>query len=117
MAKNSELAMVSVDFSIEIVRYYKWLAAEHKEYVMSKQILRSGTSIGANIHEAYYAVSVPDFIAKMQIALKETSETEYWLTILKKTGYYSPEFSILESQCLSLKKMLISTLNTIKTKG
>ncbi|MBQ7312205.1 MAG: four helix bundle protein [Clostridia bacterium] len=116
MSKDSELAVVSIDFSIEIIRYYKWLIAEHKEYVMSKQILRSGTSIGANIHEAYYAVSKPDFISKMQIALKEASETEYWLTILKKTGYSSPEFSILDSQCLSLKKMLISTLNTIKTK-
>ncbi len=115
--KDSILANKSVDFSIEVIRYYKWLVAEHKEYVMSKQILRSGTSIGANIHEAYYAVSVPDFISKMQIALKEVSETEYWLTILKKTGYYSSEFDSLESNCISLKKMLISTLNTIKAKS
>ena len=114
MEKDSELARASVEFAIEIINYYKWLVAEKREYVMSKQILRSGTSIGANIHEAYYAISRPDFIAKMQIALKETSETEYWLTILRKTDYYSNDFNHLVSHCISIKKMLISTLNTLK---
>lgn len=65
MGTNSELAKYSIELSIDIVGYYKWLVNEKKEYVMSKQILRSGTSIGANIHEAYYAVSKPDLISKM----------------------------------------------------
>ena len=81
---------------------------------MAKQILRSGTSIGANIHEAYYAVSKPDFVAKMQIALKETSETEYWLIVLERTGYFDERFDIVKNQCQSLKRMLIATLNTSK---
>ena len=81
---------------------------------MSKQILRSGTSIGANIHEAYYGISKADFIAKMQIALKEAAETKYWLTILEKTGYTDEKFNCINSQCISLKRMLISTLNTAK---
>ena len=74
---NSPLSEQSIAFSIDIVNYYKWLISEKKEFVLSKQILRSGTSIGANIHEANFAVSNPDFISKMQIALKETSETEF----------------------------------------
>ncbi len=111
---DGELAQYAIRFAIEIVEYYKWLVKEKQEYVMSKQILRSGTSIGANIHEANYAISRPDFIAKMQIALKEASETEYWLIILESTGYFSPQFEGLKSRCLSVKKMLIATLNTSK---
>ncbi|MFI3206854.1 MAG: four helix bundle protein [Clostridia bacterium] len=106
-----------MDLSIAVVGYYKWLVSEKKEYVMSKQILRSGTSIGANIHEAYYAVSKPDFIAKMQIALKECSETEYWITILEATGYYDKQFDTIKTKNNSIKRMLIATLNTSKKSG
>ena len=114
MGNDSELTRYSIDLAVNMVEYFKWLQTEKKEFVMSKQILRSGTSIGANIHEAYYAVSKPDFISKMQIALKETSETEYWLIVLEKTGYFDVAFNVVKNQCLSLKRMLIATLNTSK---
>ena len=112
--KDSELIRQSIEFSVLLVDYYKWLVFDMKEYVMSKQILRSGTSIGANIHEAQYAISNPDFIHKLTIALKEASETEYWLIILTRTGYLPQKFEILKPKCESLKKMLVSTLNTLK---
>ncbi len=112
--KDSELIKQSVNFSISIVEYYKWLVYDKKEFIMSKQILRSRTSIGANIHEARYAVSKADFINKIHISLKEASETEYWLVVLEQTGYLSQEQNILKIKCISLKKMLISTLKTLK---
>lgn len=108
------LSKQSINFSIDIVNYYKWLVAEKKEFVLSKQILRSGTSIGANIYEADYAVSKADFISKMQIALKETSETEYWLIVLEQTDFLPDEFCFLKENCLSIKRMLVATLNTSK---
>lgn len=107
--------MKSVDFAIDIVNYYKWLCFERKEYVMSKQILRSGTSIGANIHEANYAVSRKDFIAKMHIAMKEASETGYWLVVLNKTGFLPKDYVWLIDKCDELKKMLTATLKTTKS--
>lgn len=114
MNTNSELCTLSIEMSVNLVSYYKWLVQERNEYVMSKQILRSGTSIGANIHEAYYASSKADFINKMQIALKEASETEYWLIVLQRTGYFDKQFLLLHKQCLSLKRMLTATINTAK---
>ena len=98
--KDSELIKQSIDFSVLIVEYYKWLVSHRKEFVMSKQILRSGTSIGSNIHEAQYAISKADFINKIHISLKEASETEYWLIILEKTGYLLNEHDILKEKCL-----------------
>lgn len=114
MMKESELSRFSIDLAIEMVDYYKWLTTEMREYVMSKQILRSGTSIGANIHEALFAVSKADFIAKMHIALKEASETEYWLIVLENTGYFPANFNNIKDKLNSLKRMLIATLNTSK---
>lgn len=114
MNNSSPLSEQSIDFSVLIVNYYKWLSKEKNEFVMSKQILKSGTSIGANIHEANFAISKADFITKMQIALKEASETEYWLIVLNKTGYLPEEFRHLNEKCRSIKRMLISTLNTSK---
>lgn len=111
---DSALLNQSIDFSVEIVKFYKWLSDNQKEYVMSKQLLRSATSIGANIHEAQFASSRADFVVKMQIALKEASETEYWLTILKRTNYLSRDFEYLCGNCLSIKRMLISTIKTSK---
>ncbi|MGL5153195.1 MAG: four helix bundle protein [Clostridium sp.] len=112
--KDSELIKQSIEFSIAIVGYYKLLVIDMKEYVISKQILRSGTSIGANIHEAQYAISKADFINKMHLSLKECSETEYWLIVLDRTGYLKKEHIKLINDCSSLKRMLISTLKTSK---
>ena len=112
--KDSELIRQSLEFSVSIVEYYKMLINERKEYVISKQLLRSGTSIGANIHEANYAISKADFINKMHLSLKEASETEYWLIVLERTGYLKNEHTKLKTDCESLKRMLISTLKTSK---
>ncbi len=102
--KDSELIKQSIDFSVYIVEYYKWLISYGKEFVMSKQLLKSATSIGANIHEAKYAISKADFINKIHISLKEASETEYWLIILEKTGYLTNEYTFLKDHCISIKK-------------
>lgn len=111
---KGELANYSIQFSLRIVSYYKWLTETQREYVMSRQILRSGTSIGANIHEAEYAVSKADFINKIQIAAKEANETEYWLIILEKSGYFDVSYNDLKSILKSLIRMLTATLNTAK---
>lgn len=111
---ESELASYTIEFAIAVVEYYKWLTNVKKEHVMSKQMLRSGTSIGANVHEAKYAASKADFVAKMQIALKETSETEYWMIVLSQTGYGSESTAKMEKHLVSIKKMLIATINTVK---
>lgn len=112
--KDSELIRQSLEFSVAIIKYYKMLSNEMKEYVISKQLLRSATSIGANIHEANYAISKADFINKMHLSLKEASETEYWLIVLERTGYLTNEHMKLKTNCDSLKRMLISTLKTSK---
>ena len=112
---ENPLVEQSIEFSVEIIHYYEWMKSEKREYVLSKQILRSGTSVGANIHEANFAVSKADFIAKMQIALKEAYETQYWLTILERTGYLPREYRGLKEKCSSLMKMLIATLNTSRS--
>jgi four helix bundle protein len=89
------------------------LQAEHKEYVLSKQILRSGTAIGALVREAEYGISRADFRNKMSIALKEANETDYWLSILKDTGYLAEKmFSRLSVDCVELIKILIATVKT-----
>ena len=87
MVENNILADKTIDFAIRIVRCYKFLMEEKKEFVMSKQMMRSGTSIGANVHEAVQAQSRADFVSKLSIALKEASETEYWLELLHESGY------------------------------
>ena len=106
----------STDLALEIIKYYKWLSTEKREYVLSKQILRSGTSIGANIREANYAASSADFINKMQIALKEAAETEYWLYLLEKSDYYDSCFDKMSELLDETKRMLVSSLNTVKKK-
>ena len=115
MAEKGQLIQQSIQFSIKLIDYYKWLCHEKREYVLSKQILKSGTSIGANIHEANFASSKADFICKMQISLKEASETEYWFRLLEATDYLPAEHSHLKNRCESLKRMLIKSLNTAKT--
>lgn len=103
----------SVKFSIDLISYYKWLC-EIKEFVMSKQLLKSGTSIGANANEAVYAISRADFISKLHISLKEAAETEYWLILLEEAGLLPERFVSLKIKCGTLKRMLIKSLITAK---
>ena len=103
-------------FAIRIIRLCK-LLQERKEYIISKQITRSGTSIGANISEAQFAISKKDFQAKMYIALKETYETLYWLELLFRTEYLTDtEYESINNDCLELKKILSSITKTTKEK-
>ena len=114
MEKQNKLVDLSVSFAVEILNLVKFLKSQH-EKVISNQIGRAGTSIGANIHEAQYAHGKPDFIAKLQIALKEANETSYWLLLLSKTNYIVPgEYDRLESLCRELRITLISSINTAK---
>ena len=99
-------------FALEIIRLCKELRTEKKERVLTDQLLRSGTSIGANVREAAYAHSKADFIAKLQIALKECAESEYWLELLLESGYCSDR-EVLE-RCVEVKKLLVASLNTAK---
>ncbi len=115
MGTSSTLSKASIELSVQAVAYYKWLVYARKESILSKQLLRSATSIGANIHEAYCAASKADFINKIQIALKEASETEYWLIVLERTGYFDEKFASVKSYTNELKRMLTATLNTAKT--
>lgn len=115
MAQNSILLEKSLKFATKIVNLHKYLVKEKHEGIISKQIIRSATSIGANANEAIYGISKADFIAKLQISLKETAETEYWLRLLILTDYIEQtEGQSLISDCLELKRILISTLNTSK---
>ena len=99
----------SFRFAIRIVNLYKYLCRAEKEYVLSKQVLRSGTSIGANVAEAQQAQSRADFASKICIALKEASETHYWLRLLFASGYLSEkEFNSIDADCQELLKILIS---------
>lgn len=112
---DSVLEQKSFLFAVRIVKLYKHLGAEKKEYVLSKQLLRSGTSIGANLAEAQQAQSKADFVSKFSIALKETSETIYWLRLLQATDYLSnQECTSIVSDCLELEKMLVSSIKTAK---
>ena len=114
--QESKLRIQSLDFAVSIINLTKSLKAKH-ETIISNQIGRSGTSIGANIREAQYAHGTADFIAKLQIALKEANETGYWLELLYKTDYISEqEYRELNSACTGLRVMLISSLNTVKGK-
>ena len=112
--RRDELSLQSLDFAVSIINLVKELKSKH-ESVISNQIGRSGTSIGANIREAQYAHGKADFIAKLQTALKEANETGYWLELLYRTGYLTEnEFKSLDSACTSLRVMLISSVNTAK---
>ena len=105
------------DFAVDIVNICKRIKENKKESVMTNQLLRAGTSIGANIHESKYAHGTADFIAKMLIALKECFESEYWLEILNRTNYISnEEYSKLQNNCGAIRRMLISSINTVKNK-
>ena len=116
MAQNSILLDKSLHFAARIVKLHRYLTKEKHETVISKQIIRSATSIGANANEAIYGSSKADFIAKLQISLKETAETEYWLRLLQLSEYLSEtEGASLLADCLEIKKLLIASINTTKS--
>ncbi|MFZ4547286.1 MAG: four helix bundle protein [Bacteroidales bacterium] len=105
----------SYAFAIRIIRAYKFLSSEQREFVLSKQMLRSGTAIGALIREAEHAESKADFIHKFSIALKEANETEYWLMLLHDTDYMDDKsFTSIIADCQELIKMLISIIKSSK---
>ena len=111
---ESKLRDLSMDFSVQIINLVKDLKAKH-ESVISNQIGRSGTSIGANIYEANYAQGKMDFISKLEIALKEASETGYWLELLHRAGYINDTvFTSLNDQCTSIRVMLVASCRTAK---
>ena len=113
--KENVLVEKSLRFGARILKLYQYLVKTKKETIISKQIVRSGTSIGANINEANYAQSRADFIAKMHISLKETAETEYWIRMLILSEYVEGKFATsLLDDCLELKRILIASLNTAK---
>ena len=115
MADNNIVAEKSIDFASRIVNCYKYLREKKKEDVISKQMLRSGTSIGANIHEGTQAQSPADFISKMSIALKEASETSYWLTVLLRTDLLeNGAYDSLKSDLDEIIRILISSIKTTK---
>lgn len=105
----------SIAFAVRIIKLHDYLVKTKKETIVSKQIVRSGTSIGANVNEASYGQSKADFVSKMHIALKETAETEYWLKLLTMSEYISEEMGkSLLSDCLEIKRILIASINTAK---
>ena len=105
----------SFHFAVRIVKLNQYLRTKKKEYVLSKQLLRSGTSIGANVAESQQAQSRADFISKLEIALKETTETKYWLRLMKETGYLSEsEFESIFSDCAELEKILVRIIKSTK---
>ena len=107
----------SKKFAVRIVKLYKYLCDEKREFILSKQLLRSGTSIGANVCEALDGQSKADFTAKMSIALKEARETEYWLELLKETDYLSEEeYASIQNDCSEAGKLLTAIVKTSKAK-
>ena len=112
--KENKLAELSMDFAVEIIELVRFLRSHH-ENIISNQIGRSGTSIGANIHEANYAQGKKDFISKLEIALKEASETGYWLELLYKTNYIDEhQYKSLSDKCTSIRVLLIASCRTAK---
>ena len=115
--ERETVAKKSLDFAVRIVNVRKYLTSKKKEYVLSKQLLRCGTSIGANIAEAQRGQSTPDFAAKMCVALKEANETEYWLCLLHKTDYLTAaEYASLQGDLAELLKMLTAICKNVNGK-
>ena len=113
MEENNIIVEKSKRFAVRIVNLYKYLINDKKEFILSKQLIRSGTSIGANVHEAIRGISKADFKSKMNIALKEASETEYWLEILYETGYLSKkEYESIIDDCVEINKIPISIVRS-----
>ncbi len=111
---NSPLLEKSLDLATEIVIFYENFSKSHKDTTIAKQLLRSATSVGANINEAIYGNSKADFIAKLHISLKETGESIYWLTLLKRTNIFEYDYQKLLSIAEEIKRMLVASLKTAK---
>lgn len=117
MSENA-VYVKSKSFAVRIVNLYQYIREDKKEYVMAKQLLRSGTSIGANIAESECAISNKDFLSKLYIAFKECAETQYWLDILHETSYLSNrEYESITADCTELRKLLSSITKTTREKG
>ena len=115
MVENNVLADKTITFAIRIAKCYQYLKQEMQEYVMSKQLLRSGTSIGANVHESVQAQSRADFISKLSIELKEASETSYWLVLLQRTNFLDDKLSkSMKKDLDEIIRILVSTIKTTK---
>ncbi len=115
MAQDSVLLEKSLRFAARIVKLHRYLTKEKHEGIISKQLIRSATSIGANANEAVYGSSTQDFLAKLHISLKETAETEYWLRLLQLSEYLTEkEAASLLNDCLEIKRILIASINTTK---
>jgi len=113
--KENIVETKSYSFALRIIKLYKFLVAEHKEYILSRQVLKSGTSIGALVKEAEHAQSKADFINKMNISLKEANETEYWLMLLKDSDYIDQKsFQSIHKENIELIKILASIVKTSK---
>ena len=115
MKEENVIKEKSVKFAIRIIEMYKYLSETKQENVMSKQLLRSGTSIGANVSEGVYAQSRNDFISKMSIALKEAAETEYWLELLSKTEYITEkQYNSINEDCREIIRVLAAIVKSTK---
>jgi TIGR02436 family protein len=113
MKKDNLIVQKSKAFALRIIKLYTYLCNDKKEYILSKQLLRSGTSIGANIKEAIRGQSKADFVFKLNISLKEASETEYWLELLHESEYLSDEqFNSIYADCVELLKILTAIINS-----
>ncbi len=115
MYSNTVIEDKSKKFAVRIIKLYKYLSETKKEFVISKQVLRSGTSIGANVKEGEYAQSKSDFISKMNIALKEAAETKYWIELLSETDYITQEQSeSISADCSEIIKILTAIVKSSK---
>ena len=115
LMKKNLIQEKSFEFAVSVVNIYKYLSQEKKEFILSKQLLKSGTSIGANVEEGIGGQSKKDFIAKLQISLKEARETHYWLRLLKATKYLTcNESKALLDECQDIKNILIAILKSTK---
>ena len=113
--KNNILKDKSYSFALRIVRLYQYISNEKREYVLSKQVLRSGTAVGALIREAEFGQSKVDFISKLSIALKEANETDYWLSLLKDSGYLNDKmYHSISPEIKELIRLLVSSIKTTK---
>ena len=111
--KRNVILEKSMDFAVRIVKLYQYLSREKGEEVMAQQMLRSGTSVGANVHEAVEGASKKDFIAKMGISLKEASETRYWLELLYRTEYLTEvEYESIRQDCDEVTRLLVAIVKT-----
>src|SRR5262245_8979278 len=116
--KENVLKEKSFAFSLRVITLHRYLNSEHKEYVLAKQVLRSGTSIGANVVEANHAQSRADFTHKLSISLKEAHETQYWLELLRDSGYVSADrIGPLISECCELQRIITVSIKTAKARA